>query len=168
MRMEFITVGTIVNAHGIRGEVKVNPDGFDPAFIAGFRTVYIDGKAVQVRASRVHKSTVLMALPGVEDMDAALALKGRTVAIRRSDAKLPKGACFDAELLGCTVVDDATGETVGTLRKVLRYPAHKVYEVAGEREYLIPAVPGVFIADTDVDAGVVRVHMMKGLATDEN
>ena len=38
----------------------------------------------------------------------------------------------------------------------------------GEREYLIPAVPGVFIASVDIDAGVVRVHMMKGLATDEN
>ena len=38
MRPEFITVGTVVNAHGVRGEVKVNPAGFDPAFIAAFRT----------------------------------------------------------------------------------------------------------------------------------
>ena len=41
MRPEFITVGTVVNAHGVRGEVKVNPAGFDPAFIAAFRTLYI-------------------------------------------------------------------------------------------------------------------------------
>lgn len=168
MKKEFITVGTIVNAHGIRGEVKVNPEGFEPTFIAGFRTVYIDGKAVKVRAARVHKSTVLLTLPDVEDMDAALALKGKTVAIRRDDAHLPAGECFDTELLGCTVLDDASGETVGTIRRVLHYPAHKVYEVAGQREYLIPAVPGVFIADVDVDTGIVRVHMMKGLATDEN
>ena len=39
---------------------------------------------------------------------------------------------------------------------------------AREREYLIPAVPEVFIASVDADAGVVRIHMMKGLATDEN
>ena len=43
MRPEFITVGAVVNAHGIRGEVKVNPAGFDPAFIASFRTLYIGG-----------------------------------------------------------------------------------------------------------------------------
>ena len=34
MRPEFIPVGQIVNAHGIRGEVKLNPAGFDPAFLA--------------------------------------------------------------------------------------------------------------------------------------
>ena len=44
MRPEFITVGTIVNAHGIRGEVKVNPAGFDPEFIADFKTIYIAGQ----------------------------------------------------------------------------------------------------------------------------
>ena len=168
MKKEFITVGTVVNAHGIRGEVKVNPAGFDPEFIAGFATLYLDGKAVKVKAARVHKSTVLLALPGVEDMDAALALKGKTVAIRRADAELPAGEFFDDELLGCTVVDDATEETVGEIKRVLHYPAHKVYEVRGAREYLIPAVPGVFIAGVDADGTVMRVHVMKGLATDEN
>ena len=69
---------------------------------------------------------------------------------------------------GCTVLDDATGEELGKLKRVLHYPAHKVYEVKGAREYLIPAVPGVFIASVDIDAGVVRIHNMKGLATDEN
>lgn len=33
MRPEFIPVGQIVNAHGIRGEVKLNPAGFDPPFL---------------------------------------------------------------------------------------------------------------------------------------
>ena len=46
MKQEFITVGTVVNAHGIRGEVKVNPAGFDPAFIAAFSTLYFNGEAV--------------------------------------------------------------------------------------------------------------------------
>ena len=168
MRPAFITVGTIVNAHGIRGEVKVNPNGYDPAFIAGFDTLYIDGKAVAVRAARVHKSTVLLTLPGVEDMDAALALKGRTVAIRRTDAALPEGEYFDEELQGMTVTDAESGAEIGTLRRVLHYPAHDVYEVKGDREYLIPAVPGVFIAAVDADGGTMAVHMQKGLAVDED
>ena len=157
MRPEFITVGTIVNAHGIRGEVKVNPAGFDPEFIADFKTMYIAGQPVKVKAARVHKSTV------------ALALKGRAVSIRRTDARLPKGEYFDQELEGCAVVDDATGEELGKLDRVLLYPAHKVYQVrGGAHEYLIPAVPGVFIASIDPEAEIIRVHMMKGLATDEN
>lgn len=169
MRPEFITVGTVVNAHGIRGEVKVNPAGFDPAFISSFHTLYINGKETKVAAARVHKSTVLLTLPGVDTMDDALALKGRTVAIRRTDAHLPKGQFFDEELEGCAVVDDATGEELGRLDKVLSYPAHKVYQVrGGTHEYLIPAVPDVFIVSADPDAEVIRVRMMKGLATDED
>ena len=169
MRPEFITVGAVVNAHGIRGEVKVNPAGFDPAFIASFRTLYIGGRETKVAAARVHKSTVLLTLPGVDTMDDALALKGRTVAIRRTDARLPKGQFFDEELEGCAVVDDATGQELGRLDKVLSYPAHKVYQVrGGAHEYLIPAVPEVFIVSADPDAEVIRVRMMKGLATDED
>ena len=91
MRPDFIPGGAVVNAHGIRGEVKVNPAGFDPEFIASFKTLYIGGQPVKVISARVHKSTVLLALPGVATMDDALALNGKTVSIRRTDAKLPKG-----------------------------------------------------------------------------
>ena len=168
MRPAVIPVGQIVNAHGIRGEVKVNPHGFDPEFLTEFDTIYIDNQPVKVRSARVHKSTVLMTLPGVDDMDAALALKGKTVSIRRTDAHLPQGQFFDQELLGLRVIDWATDQEIGTIDRVLTYPAHKIYQVRGQREYLIPAVPGVFIESTDPDAGEMRVHMMKGLATDED
>ncbi|NLU23683.1 MAG: 16S rRNA processing protein RimM, partial [Clostridiales bacterium] len=94
--------------------------------------------------------------------------KGKTVFIRRTDAHLPAGEYFDAELLGLIVFDCESGEELGTVTDVLTYPAHKVYEVRGSREYLIPAVPGVFIKSIDADAGVMKIHNMKGLATDEN
>ena len=168
MRPAFIPVGQIVNAHGIRGEVKVNPHGFDPEFLTEFDTIYIDNQPVKVRSARVHKSTVLMTLPGVDDMDAALALKGKTVSIRRTDVHLPQGQFFAQELLGLRVIDCATDQEIGIIDRVLTYPAHKIYQVRGQREYLIPAVPGVFIESTDPDAGEMRVHMMKGLATDED
>lgn len=168
MKQELISVGTIVNAHGIRGEVKLNPVGFDPEFLAELERLNIGGKETKVLSARAHKSVVLLTLPGIDDMDAALALKGKSVSLYASDVELPEGEYFDVEMEGCTVVDDATGEELGTLRRVLHYPAHKVYEVKGEREYLIPAIAGVFIAGVDIGAGIVRVHMMKGLATDED
>ena len=168
MRVEFIPVGQIVNAHGIRGEVKLNPLGFDPEFLAEFDVLYIGGKRTEVKHARVHKSVVLLTLPGVEDMDAALALKGKAVTIRRDDVEVPEGYYFDEEIEGLTVIDCESGDVVGKVRRVLSYPAHKIYEVKGEREYLIPAVPGVFIESVDLDAAQMRVHLMKGLATDEN
>ena len=168
MRAEFIPVGQIVNAHGIRGEVKLNPMGFDPEFLADFDVLYIGGKRVEVKSARVHKSVVLLTLPGVEDMDAALALKGKAVTIRRDDVEVPEGYYFDEEIEGLTVIDCATEEVIGKVKRVLTYPAHKIYEVKGEREYLIPAVPQVFIESVDLDSEIIRVHLMKGLATDED
>lgn len=168
MRVEYIPVGQIVNAHGIKGEVKLNPMGFDPEFVADFDVLYIGGKRTEVKSARVHKSVVLLTLPGVNDMDAALALKGKTVTICRDDVEVPEGYYFDEEIEGMTVVDCATDAVIGKVKRVLTYPAHKIYEVKGDREYLIPAVPEVFIESVDLDSEIIRVHLMKGLATDED
>ena len=94
MKERFIEAGEVVNTHGVRGEVKIIPWTDSAEFLAAIRTLYIDGRAVKVRAARVHKGTVLAALEGVEDVNAAMRLKGRRVFIDRADAKLPKGGYF--------------------------------------------------------------------------
>ena len=166
MRLETIKVGRIVNAHGIRGEVRVQPAGPDPALLTRFKTFYIDGQPVTPTANHVHKSVVLMKFPGVEDMNAALALKDRDLYIRRADAAFIP--CFDEELLGMEVRNAETGEVLGELVRVENYPAHQVYTVRGSREYLIPAVPEVFIKSVDLDANRMEVRVLEGMATDEN
>ena len=59
MRLDTIKVGKIVNAHGIRGEVRVQPWNQDPQFLTRFKTFYLDGKPVSPTANHVHKSLVL-------------------------------------------------------------------------------------------------------------
>ena len=167
MKLETIKVGRIVNAHGIRGEVRVQPRDGDPAFLTRFKTFYIDGQPVSPTANHVHKSLVLMKFPGVEDMNAALTYKDKDLYIRRADARLPEGAYFDDELLGMGVFDAATGEELGKLTAVENYPAHKVYTVKGRREYLIPAVKDVFIKSVDLDRDRMEVQVWEGMASDE-
>ena len=157
MKLETIKVGRIVNAHGIRGEVRVQPRDADPTFITRFKTFVINGEVVKPTENHVHKSVVLMKLPGVDDMDAALALKDKDVCVRRADAHLPKNEFFDDELLGLQVYNAETGELLGELQRVDPYPAHKVYTVQGEREYLIPAVWGAFIQSVDLDSNRMDV-----------
>nr|WP_326185440.1 ribosome maturation factor RimM [uncultured Oscillibacter sp.] len=168
MKLEMIKIGRIVNAHGIRGEVRVQPRDGDPAFLTKFKTFYIDGQPVTPTACHVHKSLVLMKLPGVDDMNAALAYKDRDLYIRRADARLPEGDCFDDELLGMEVYNAATGACLGELTAVENYPAHKVYTVKGVKEYLIPAVRGAFIKSVDLAQNRMEVHVWEGLATDEH
>lgn len=161
MKERFIEAGEIVNTHGVRGEVKILPWTDSAEFLAKFRTLYIDGAPVRVLAARVHKQTVLARLEGVEDVNAAMRLKGRRVSIDRADARLPEGGYFIQDIIGAEVVTES-GESVGKLAEVIDAPASMVYVVKGERERLIPAVPE-FILRTDADTGVITVRLIEGM-----
>ncbi len=160
-KQQYIEAGRIVNTHGVAGEVKIEVWLDSPQFMKRFRRLFIGGAAYGVRTSRVHKSFLLCALEGVEDVNAAMALKGRTVYIDRADARLPQGGYFLQDLIGARVVDEQ-GREVGVLTEVLECPASNIYVVQGEREHLIPAVPE-FIMSTDADAGVITVHLIEGM-----
>lgn len=163
MKQEFIRVGRIVNAHGIRGEVRVQPRRVSPALLTRCKTFYIDGQPITPTANHVHKELVLLKLPGVDDMNAALTYKNKDLFLRRADIVLPEGEYFDDELLGLKVYDCDTGALLGTLMAVDEYPASKVYTVKGERELLIPAVKDAFIRSVDLDGGRMEVKVWEGL-----
>ena len=158
---QYLEIGQIVNTHGIRGEVRIQPWADSPEFLLRFKTFYIDGAPVRVRAARVHKGCVIALFDGVEDVNAAMGLKNKTLCIDRADARLPKGSFFLADILGARVVTE-DGAEPGALADTLDLPGQRVYVVRGEREHLIPAVPE-FILHTDADAGVITVRLIKGM-----
>ena len=160
-KKQFLEAGRIVNTHGVRGEVKIQPWADSPEFLKDFGTLYIDGAPVKVRSARVHKGCVIASLEDIDDVNGAMRLKGKLVSIDRRDAKLPEGGYFSQDIIGARVVDE-NGAEVGTLAEVLNLPGSDVYVVRGEREILIPAVPQ-FILSRDIDAGVITVRMMEGL-----
>ena len=157
-----IEAGRIVNTHGVQGEVKIEVWLDSPQFFKSFRRLTIQGgDELRVLSARVHKDFVIARLEGVEDVNAAMALKNKTVSVRREDAKLPAGAFFLQDILGTQVVDE-DGNAVGELVDVLETPASNIYVVTGKTEHLIPAVPE-FIKKTDADAGVITVHLIEGM-----
>ena len=158
---QYLEIGQIVNTHGIRGEVRIQPWADSPEFLLRFKTFYIDGAPVRVRAARVHKGCVIALFDGVEDVNAAMGLKNKTLCIDRADARLPKGSFFLADILGARVVAE-DGAELGALADTLDLPGQRVYVVRGEREHLIPAVPE-FILHTDADAGVITVRLIEGM-----
>ena len=163
-KSQYIEAGQIVNTHGVHGQVKIVSWLDSPVFLKSFRTLYLgeEKKPVKVRSSRVYKRFVIAALEGVEDVNAAMALKNEVVFIDRNDAALPEGSFFFSDLFGGRVVSDA-GVELGRLTEVLERPGNNIYVVNSEkREWLIPAVPE-FIISTDVENGVVTVRLMDGL-----
>ena len=106
MKLEFIEVGRVVNAHGIRGDLKVHPIDCEAELIARCRTVYLNGAAFRPSHARVHKGCVLLHLPGVEDMDAAHAKHEAMGCI-----------CFENTAMGVYFIEDPDGYWIEIVRK---------------------------------------------------
>jgi len=163
MKLEFIEAGEIVTTHGVRGEVKVLPWVDSPEFLLDIGRVQIGGADYKVESCRVQKTCNLMKLSGVDTVETAQALRGKTIHVYRADTD--PDLIFAAELIDMVVMED--GAVLGKITDVLDYPGNKVYVVKGEHEYMIPAVKA-FILDTDMDNNLMQVKTIGGMRTDES
>ena len=161
MRLPFIEAGEIVNTHGVRGEIKMLPWLDSPDDLRGFTRCRIGGKDYAITACRVQNTCDLLKLEGVDTMEAAQALRGKTVTLYRED--MDEDVIFAGDLIGMEVFSQA--ERIGELTQVLDYPGNQVYVVKGEREYMLPAVKE-FILSTDLEANRMEVKLLEGMETD--
>ena len=163
MKLSYIEAGEIVTTHGVRGEVKVLSWLDSPDMLCEFSRCRIGGKEYAMDAVRVQKTCNLVKLRGVDTMEDAQKLRGKTMELYRED--ISDELIFAAELVGVEVF---AGETsIGKITEVLDYPGNSVYVVQGEREYLIPAVKE-FILSTDLEKNEMRVKLLEGMASDED
>lgn len=166
MKLEFLECGEVVTTHGIKGELKVYPWSDTPDFLKEFRTVYTDGGKTPwtITSCRAQKNMTLLKLKGIETIEEAVMLRGKTLYIRRADAKLEEGDYFIQELIGLSVVDRDTGRVYGTLTDVSQTGANDVYHITdGEgQEWLIPAIPQV-IQSVDLEGEKMIITPLEGL-----
>lgn len=161
MKLPFIEAGEIVNTHGVRGELKMLCWLDSPESMCAFKRCRIAGQAYEILSVRVQNTCNLLRLSGVDTMEAAQLLRGKTVEVFRED--VGTDAVFAAELIGMRVLSGS--QYVGELTEVLDYPGNQVYVVRGEREYMIPAVKA-FVLDTNLDKNEMQVTLLEGMETD--
>ena len=162
MKNELIETGKIVNTHGMRGEVKLQPWADSPDFLTGFEHFYIDEVPVKVLSARVHKGCVIAALEGVDDINAAIRLKNKIIKVKKDDIELEEGMYLVADLIGLSAVDAETGEELGIVSDVLSLPSNNVYVIKGKREILVPAVPE-FIIKTNLEEKYIKIRLIEGM-----
>ena len=161
MKLQFIEAGEIVTTHGVKGEMKVLPWLDDAEYLCDFERVRIGVTDYEVQSCRVQKSCNLLKLAGIDTMEAAQAMRGKTVLLYRED--IDPEIIFAAELIGVTVFSE--GKQIGKITDVLDYPGNKVYVIKGEKEYMIPAVKA-FILDTNMEEETMQVRLIEGMETD--
>lgn len=170
MVKKFLEGGKIVGTHGVRGEMRVECWCDSPQFLAQFKTLYFDEGNEKVKVkSRAHKNMVLTKIPGVDTIEQADLYRGRILYINRSDIKLEEGFNFVSDMIGLNVVDSSTNQVYGVLTDVFKTGSNDVYEMKDKdgKAFYIPAIPDV-IDNVDIDGGVLKITLMKGLFSDED
>lgn len=141
-------MGRVAEAFGVRGWLKVLPYSVQVDALAEHRFWWLQGadggwRQVAVVEVKRHGAHLLVQLAEIADRNAALELKGFTLAVGRDELGEPElGSYYWCDLVGLEVVN-GKGETLGRLHAMFSNGAHDVAEVTAERMRLLPWVPSV-------------------------
>lgn len=139
----------MIGAFGIKGWIRLQSHSAPPESILRYKRWNIGGREWEVTDGHRQGTTVVAELAGLADRDAALALRGETIAVPRSALpKAKRGEFYWTDVLGGEVISTA-GAKLGTLTSVTSNGAQDVMVVTGERERLIPAVAGPIVKRVD-------------------
>jgi len=160
----YVAIARILGAWGLRGDVGIEP--------LASRKVLSPGRAVRIagadtRIERVRGAGRLyLKVEGVEDREAAAALRGHYVLVQETDLEpLPKGEFYRYQLIGLRVVT-TQGRDLGRVTDMISARENDVFVVTGPTgENLIPVIEDV-IQQIDVEGGEVTIEAIPGLLKD--
>lgn len=171
--MELYKVGTIVNTHGIKGEVRVMATTDFPAerFQVGNQLVIATKPSVEVEIASVrkHKQFILLSFTDMQDINLVEKYKGLDLMVSDTEAPaLADDEYFYHDLIGLQVVDHQTQAQLGQVKEILEMPANDVWVVKGAgQELLLPFIEQV-VVKIDLAANVAYVNQLEEWVADEN
>lgn len=165
---DLVLVGYVTGAYGIKGWVRIRPYSADADAMLYAKTWWLDKpelRDVEVMQAKVHSEDVVAQLMGVADRNAAEALKGATVQVRRSHfPPLSNDEFYWLDLIGLTV-ENLQGESLGTVADMMDNGAHPILRVVAlspsigadkPKEWLIPFVDQ-FVKTVDQSVNKITV-----------
>ena len=157
---DWVVMGRIAAPFGIKGWVKVQPFSEDPGTLMDFESWRV-GRGEQqaqytVEAIQDHSNTLVAKLAGIDDRDAAYALRGQEISVARSDLPPPEeNAFYWSDLIGLTVIN-LEGIELGKVDSLMESGANDLLVVKGARSHLIPFV-AAFVGEVDLAGGTIEV-----------
>ncbi|MEM8929816.1 MAG: ribosome maturation factor RimM [Acidobacteriota bacterium] len=161
-------VGRILRAHGIRGEVKVEPwSDVQGRFDRGvsLRVLAKDGgeRRRVIERVRGEKGTLLVKLVGVDDRDQADRLNGARLAVDSAEVPdPPEGFYYHFQLVGCDV-HDATIGSLGQVVEVIEDGGGILLRVVRDQRSLLVPFVDAFLGEIDIGAARIDVALPDGL-----
>ncbi|HJV51997.1 MAG TPA: ribosome maturation factor RimM [Noviherbaspirillum sp.] len=163
---DLVLVGYVSGAYGIQGWVRIKPYSADADALLHAKTWWLDKpvlRDVDMMQAKQHGEDVVARLVGVADRDAAEALKGAQVQIRRSHfPPLADGEFYWVDLIGLAV-ENLQGESLGSVVGLMDNGAQAILQVQSPpsgsdkpKEWLIPFVDQ-FVKTVDQPARKITV-----------
>jgi 16S rRNA processing protein RimM len=164
---ETLEIGRISKAHGILGEVRVDLHWNDSDSLENAERVWIGvaegARELGVERARRVPKAYLLKLAGVDDRNAAEALRGLPIAVAREVLPpLADGEYYLADLVGAAVL--GPDGPLGRVTSVVTHPTVDalVVELADGRSVELPLVTG-FVQHVDAWAKRVEFSSLDGL-----
>ena len=162
---DFVLVGVIVGAHGIKGEVKLKSFTSDPLSIGRYGPLQSSsGKQFEISKLKAAKDDFIASFKNVNDRNEAETLRGVELFVARE--KLPKLKTHEAyahDLMGLDVVLE-NGSKLGKLVAMPNYGAGDLLEVAidGKAETVLIPFTSAFVPQEDFSTGRIVVNLPDG------
>ena len=160
-----ILVGAVVGPHGVRGEVKIKSFTERAKDVAAYGPVSDESgkRRFTVRVRGEVRGLVVARLEGIEDRNAAEALKGLRLYVERAalGAKPRRNrggeTWFHADLIGLSV-EDTKGVRLGTVKGLANYGAGDIVEVdTGSGPSLLYPFTKKVVPTVDVEGGRIVI-----------
>jgi 16S rRNA processing protein RimM len=162
---DYVVVGRIGRAHGLKGEVFVEPRTDEPGrrFATG-QVLRTGSGSLTVASSRTHSGKLVLRFEEIDGRDAAEAARGTELTCLVDPEELPDDPeeFYDHQLVGLRV-ETTDGVVVGELERVQHGTAQDLLIIrTPEREVLFPFV-SAFVPEVDVRGGRIVIDDRPGL-----
>lgn len=171
---EFVVIGRVLRPQGNKGQIRVlsRTDSMERFFSFLEKPLFVGApeppraEAVVVEDARLHKGFVIVKLEGVNDIDAAEALRDQNLMIRLEDREPPgEGWFYLDQLIGLEIRDDRSGELIGKTTDLLfsgDLPILEISRASDGRLFKAPFARAL-MKEIDLEAGVIRTDLPEGL-----
>jgi 16S rRNA processing protein RimM len=161
--LEYIAIGQILAPWGVEGKLRVEVITDFPQRLTPHSQFYVDRQPVTVASASWHKGKALITLDGIDSLEQAEKLQGKTLEIHHSQLEiLPEGQYYHFQLIGLEVWT-TEGKLLGKVVRILSARSNDNYVVSGEKgETLIPAIEDV-VKSVDLESRRITIEAIEGL-----
>ena len=167
---KYVSVGKIVNFHGIKGEAKVGYSKNQQDFFTSLDTVYLKDKdnytSLHILSAKPLKNMMIVKFEGIDSINDILELKGKLLFVEESVIRenLNKDEFLIDELVGLEVFDNENGQKLGFVIGVSNNGASDLISIKtnSKKISLVPFVKAI-VPIVDIKNKKIMINNIEGL-----